>query len=223
MGKKSPRTEFFIDGVKYKQIYHQNKNDAFWMNVPLVPDNVMASGLHLIDKKRNQSHYDFYLGKDKTNKKEYLDKPPRIRNLKIDIKQNTIFVGSPNNPILVLRGKNEEEEWISLNYYNKNKYKYYVKLGSDVHPNVVGLKMNKYSLSKKQLKTIRRQIERDDQYNVQRYLLPQFLPRIIDWIKKSDNNTDVFDKYLALFIATNMTYNLWAKIKNPERKEIFSK
>ena len=41
-----------------------------------------------------------------------------------------------------------------------------------------------------------------------------YMPKIENWIKKSDNSDDVFDKYIALFIATNITYNIWTKAKN---------
>ena len=63
----------------------------------------------------------------------------------------------------------------------------------------------------------------ENKRDIHYFLLEPFLPRISKWVKKADDEKDVFDKYLALFIATNMTYNLWAKVKNTERKELIFK
>jgi hypothetical protein len=52
------------------------------------------------------------------------------------------------------------------------------------------------------------------------YLINPFTERIRQWISKSDTTTDAFDKYISLFIAFNMFYNLWNRVKNPEKKEI---
>ncbi|MBR9676618.1 hypothetical protein GOV04_00565 [Candidatus Woesearchaeota archaeon] len=40
------------------------------------------------------------------------------------------------------------------------------------------------------------------------------LSRINAWISKSDSAKDKFDKFISLFIAYNMFYNLYAKSKN---------
>lgn len=43
-----------------------------------------------------------------------------------------------------------------------------------------------------------------------------YMPKINNWIKKADDSDDFFDKYIFLFIAVNITYNIWAKAKNPK-------
>ena len=64
----------------------------------------------------------------------------------------------------------------------------------------------------------RKHIQQNEK-NIQNNYLKPFLPRIVRWIKKADSTPDKFDKYLTLFIATNISYNLWAKIKNPQHSE----
>ncbi|MFW9879735.1 MAG: hypothetical protein ACFFG0_42210 [Candidatus Thorarchaeota archaeon] len=51
------------------------------------------------------------------------------------------------------------------------------------------------------------------------YLVTPFLTRIGNWMKKANLTKDSFDKYIANFIAFNMLYNLWHKMKNPKAKE----
>ena len=143
MSKKSKKTEMIIDGIKYKQVRHDTPDDTNWMNIPLVEDGVPASGLHIVDKARHRSHWDKFDGKKKLpDEREYLEEPLKIKSLKLNIKNGTTFVAPPNNRILVLRGINKSEEWISLEYYDKNKDKYYVKIGDENNPKLLGLKAN---------------------------------------------------------------------------------
>jgi hypothetical protein len=44
------------------------------------------------------------------------------------------------------------------------------------------------------------------------FMMQESIPRILNWIEKAERTDDKFDEYLSLFIATNMTYNLWGKI-----------
>jgi hypothetical protein len=54
-------------------------------------------------------------------------------------------------------------------------------------------------------------IERDDiKYN----LLGLYFKKSEKWLKKHDDENDFFDRYLSLFIAVNITYELWRKIVN---------
>lgn len=48
-------------------------------------------------------------------------------------------------------------------------------------------------------------------------LMNETLERILKWIKKANNSGDKFDEYLSLFIATNMTYNLWERFWRKKR------
>lgn len=52
-------------------------------------------------------------------------------------------------------------------------------------------------------------------------LISPSLARITRWIKKSDRSKDEFDKYLAIFIAFNMFYNLWHKLRYPSKEEMY--
>ncbi|MCK4744940.1 hypothetical protein KAS41_02675 [Candidatus Parcubacteria bacterium] len=52
--------------------------------------------------------------------------------------------------------------------------------------------------------------------NISINLLSEYLEKSKRWLNKHDDNDDFFDKYLSLFIAVNIVYNLWAKIKNPD-------
>lgn len=143
MSKKDKKTEMIIDGTKYKQVRHDTPDDTNWMNIPQVEDGVPASGLHIVDKARHRSHWDKFEGKKKLeDEKEYLVELPKIKSLKINAKDGTIFIAPPNNKILVLRGSNQIGEWISLEYYKKNKDKYYVKIGDKNNPKILGLKVN---------------------------------------------------------------------------------
>lgn len=67
----------------------------------------------------------------------------------------------------------------------------------------------------KKLDEIFSKIDRDKR----EYLVSPFLRRINGWMEKANSTRDAFDKYVATFIAFNMFYNLWHKIKNPTAKE----
>lgn len=138
--KKRLKNEMIINGVKYLQIRVDKEDETYWMNVPIVNENIPASGLHLMDKDRHRTHFDFYDGENKTSKKEYLREPPKIKAFKIDMKQGTTFIGPPQNQILVLRDSDKPEEWISFDYYKKNKDKYYLKIGTEDDPKLLGVK-----------------------------------------------------------------------------------
>jgi hypothetical protein len=141
MSKKDKKTEMIIEGTKYIQVRHDTVNDTNWMNIPQVENGVSASGLHIVDKARDRAHWDKFIGKTKLeDDKEYLTEIPKITGLKISAKEDTIFVAPPHNRILVLRGSNQSEEWISLEYYQKNKDKYDVKMGDIENPTVLVLK-----------------------------------------------------------------------------------
>ncbi|MCK4647324.1 hypothetical protein KAT24_00130 [Candidatus Pacearchaeota archaeon] len=141
MSKKTKTTDTLIDGVRYKQIQYTNKNDTWWKNVPQNPEGIIGSGLHIIDKQRQKSHWEKYDGKTEIKEdKEYLVNPPKIRSLKIDFKTHGIFPAPPDNQIGVLRGSDKMMEWVSLEYYKRNKDKYSIILGDENNPTVLKLK-----------------------------------------------------------------------------------
>jgi hypothetical protein len=138
MGKKTKRTDTPIDGVMYKQIQHTNKNDTWWKNIPQNPTGVIGSGLHIIDKNRENSHWEKYNGNKKIEgSEEYLSQPPKFRAVKIDLKNHGLFPAPSENHIAVLRGNNKQIGWISLEYYKKNKKKYSIEHGGEDNPDVV--------------------------------------------------------------------------------------
>jgi len=139
MSSKDKKTEMIIDGTKYKQIRHDTPNDTNWMNIPQIEEGVIGSGLHIVDKARERTHWDKFNGKTKLDEEpQYLNEPPKINNLKMS--DGTIFAAPPHNTILVLRGSDQPEEWVSLEYYQKNKEKYYVKIGNSENPELLGFK-----------------------------------------------------------------------------------
>lgn len=48
------------------------------------------------------------------------------------------------------------------------------------------------------------------------FLMNESFERILRWMKKANDTDDKFDEYISLFIATNMTYNLWEKFWKKE-------
>lgn len=141
MSANDKRRKMRIDGREYTQIRHDNQNDTNWMNVPVLEEGVVGSGLHIVDKKREKTHWDKFEGKNKLKEKESIRGDLPITNLILDTKQNTIFIAPPHNPVLVLRGSSEKEEHISFEHYEKNKENYIVKLKDrEGRPRVVGLK-----------------------------------------------------------------------------------
>ena len=144
---KAKKIDVLIDGVEYKMIEETNSNDTHWMSIPKVEDGVYASGAHIIRKARERSHWDKFNGKEKLpDEKEYISPPPKFNSMVINFKNHGTFPISPDNPITVLRGSDKPMEFISLEYYNKNKEKYLAKysvlIGDKKDPQVLELKNN---------------------------------------------------------------------------------
>jgi hypothetical protein len=141
MSNKTKKSSTVIDGIEYKQISLKNKADQWWKFIPQVPEGVEAQGLHIIDKNRQNSHVEKYVGKKELkNEKEYMKNPPRFWAMKVGLKGQGIFPSPSGNHILVLRGADKSEEWISEEYYKKNKEKYEIELGTISNPSVLKLK-----------------------------------------------------------------------------------
>ena len=71
MGKKDKKADVVIDDVLYKQIQHINDKDSGWKLVPQNPSGVIGSGLHRIDKQKENTHWDIYDGDKKIGMKPY--------------------------------------------------------------------------------------------------------------------------------------------------------
>lgn len=138
MGKKTKKADIVIDDVPYKQIQHTNSNDTWWKSIPQNPQGVIGSGLHIIDKNRENSHWDKYDGDKKIEgSEEYLKEPPKFRAVLINFKNHGIFPAPSENHISVLRGSDKPMGWISLEHYKKNKTKYRVHMGDEDNPDIV--------------------------------------------------------------------------------------
>ncbi|MBU2053011.1 MAG: hypothetical protein ABIJ14_01540 [Nanoarchaeota archaeon] len=137
MSKKTKKADIVIDDVPYKAIQYKNENETWWKNVPQNPEGVIGSGLHRIDKKRENSHWDIYDGDKKIGKKPIEGNLPKFRSIIINLKKGGIFPAPSENHIAVLRGSNKPMGFISLEHYQKNKKRYKVKMGDENNPDVV--------------------------------------------------------------------------------------
>jgi hypothetical protein len=137
MGKKDKKADVVIDDVLYKQIQHINEKDSGWKLVPQNPSGVIGSGLHRIDKQKENTHWDIYDGDKKIGTKPYEGDIPKFRAVLINFKNHGIFPAPSENHISVLRGSNKPMGWISLGHYKRNREKYRVELGDEDNPDVV--------------------------------------------------------------------------------------
>ena len=137
MSKKTKKADTIIDDVKYKQIQYTNSNDTWWKSIPQNPPGVIGSGLHIIDKNRENSHWDIYDGNRKIGMREFKEGKPRFRSMIINLKKGGIFPAPSENHTVVLRGSDKPMGWISLKHYKENKRKYRVEFGSEDSPDVV--------------------------------------------------------------------------------------
>lgn len=145
MSKKKKYVNIVIDGTEYKMIEEENKKEKHWMSIPKVEDGVPASGLHTFEKSKNQAHFDKFVGNKKLlDKKEYISPPPIPKMVVVNLKKGGIFPIPPENSIGVLRGSDKPMEFISPEYYDKNKErylnKYFVRMGDENNPQILELK-----------------------------------------------------------------------------------
>ncbi len=143
MSKSDKKIELKVDDTTYKQIRVDRAKETYWKNIPQVSDGVLASGLHFIDKNREESHYDFFIGKEpQPQMKEYLKEPIRKQSLILNPEKG-VFV-APNGKILVTSKESNIPTYISRENYEKNKEDYFIKV-HDGHGNpvVVGIKPKK--------------------------------------------------------------------------------
>lgn len=137
MSKKTKRANVVIDDVLYKQIQHTNENDKGWKLIPQNPAGVIGSGLHRIDKERENTHWDIYDGDKKIDKKPVEGEIPKFRSILVNLRSGGIFPAPSEKHIPVLRGSNRPGGWISLEHYQKNKSRYKVEMGSEEFPDIV--------------------------------------------------------------------------------------
>jgi hypothetical protein len=137
MGKKDKKTDVVIDDILYKQIQHINSRDSGWKLVPQNSPGVIGSGLHRIDKQKENTHWDIYEGDKTIGMKPYEGRLPGFRSVLINLKEGGIFPAPSENHICVLRGIDKPMGWISLEYYNKNRTKYRVQMGDEDNPDIV--------------------------------------------------------------------------------------
>lgn len=143
MTKKDKKAYVFIDGTKYRIIQATNSHEEHWMYVPQTEEETLTSGLHLFHNSQEQNHWDYFKGKQKLDKKEYVGNQP-VSAVLLNFKNHGHFPIPPSNSIVVLRGSDKEMEFISLEYYQENKEKYLriysVLLGDEENPQVLELK-----------------------------------------------------------------------------------
>lgn len=137
MGKKDKRADVVIDDVLYKQVQHINEKDSGWKLVPQNPQGVIGSGLHRIDKQKENTHWDIYDGDKKIGTKPLDGEVPKFRSVLINLKRGGIFPAPSENHIVVLRGSDKPMGWISLEHYKNNREKYRVEHGHEESPDVV--------------------------------------------------------------------------------------
>jgi hypothetical protein len=145
MSKKTKKSTIIIDGKEYRVIEYTNKTESNTMFVPQNSSGEIGSGLHL-PRTKERTHWDYYKGNQKIEgKKKYVEDNFKMAPMGvINFKEHQVFLIPPNNSIAVLSGKDKPMEFISLEYYNKDKAKYLekysVKLGTNDNPQVLELK-----------------------------------------------------------------------------------
>lgn len=137
MGKKDKKANVIIDDVLHKQIQHINDKDSGWKLIPQNPQGVIGSGLHRIDKQKENTHWDIYDGDRKIGMKSLEGEIPGFRSVLINLKKGGIFPAPSEAHIVVLRGPHKEPGWISREHYKKNKPKYRVEMGNEDDPDIV--------------------------------------------------------------------------------------
>jgi len=146
MSKKTKKSEIIIDGVEYKIIQWTNQTETNLKYVPQNPLGVIGSGLHIPEKNRQRIHFDTYDGKEHLKGQEnYVGNDFKFPPIAIiNFKEHLVFPVPPDNQIAVLNGRDKPMEFISLEYYKKNKEKYiskyFIRLGDEENPQVLKLK-----------------------------------------------------------------------------------
>ncbi len=146
MSKNKKKSTILIDGIEYRVIQWTNSNETNYKYVPQNPRGVIGSGLHVPEKNKQETHWDYYDGnKPFEEKKEYVKDDFKMAPMAIiNFKEHQVFLIPPDNQIAVLRGSDKPMEFISYEYYMKNKTeylkKYFVKLGTEENPQILELK-----------------------------------------------------------------------------------
>jgi len=143
---KSKKSTIIIDGTEYKVIQWTNSNETNLKYVPQNPQGVIGSGLHIPEKNRQRTHWDYYDGNKKIEgERKNVEEDFKMAPMAvINFKEHQVFLLPPNNQIAVLRGKDKPMEFISNEYYKKNKaeylQRYFVRLGDEENPQILELR-----------------------------------------------------------------------------------
>jgi hypothetical protein len=143
---KRKKSTILMDGIEYRVIQWTNLTETNYKYVPQNPQGIIGSGLHVPEKNKQEIHWDYYNGnKPFENKKEYVKEGFKMAPIAaINFKEHQVFLLPKDNQIIVLRGENNPMEFISYEYYKKNKVEYLqrysVKLGTEENPQVLELK-----------------------------------------------------------------------------------
>ena len=145
MSKKTKKSTIRIEGTEYKVVQWTNSTETNLKYLPQNPPGVISSGLHIPEKNKDETHWDYYDGKKKIKGKKYVKESLKFPPIAvINFKEHLVFSVPPGKEIMVLRGSDKSTEFISLEYYRKHRDRYlsnyFIRLGDEENPQVLEIK-----------------------------------------------------------------------------------